>query len=90
MSKVIIKKLSKNEFKEKAIQKWQIWTCEASTFPWEYTDKESCYILEGCVDVELENGEKLSIGPGDFVVFPKGLKCIWHVKEAIKKHFIFD
>ena len=45
MSKVIIKKLSKDEFKEKGIQKWQIWTCEASTFPWEYTDKESCYIL---------------------------------------------
>ena len=90
MSKVIIRRLSKNEFKEKGLQKWQIWTCEASTFQWEYTDKESCYILEGCVDVELENGEKLSIGPDDFVVFPKGLKCIWHVKEAIKKHFIFD
>ena len=90
MSKVIIRTLNKNEFKEKEIQKWQIWTCETSIFPWEYTDKESCYILEGCVDVEPENGEKLSIGPGDFVVCPKGLKCIWHVKEAIKKHFIFD
>ena len=61
-----------------------------STFPWEYTDKESCYILEGYVDVELEDGEKLAIVPGDFVVFPKGLKCVWHVREAIKKHFIFD
>ena len=47
-------------------------------------------VVVGGVDVELENGEKVSIGPGDFVVFPKGLKCIWHVKEAIKKHFIFD
>ena len=53
MSKVIIRKLSKNEFKEKGIQKWQIWTCEASTFPWEYTDKVSWYILDGYVDVEL-------------------------------------
>ena len=90
MSKVIIRTLNKIEFKEKEIQKWQIWTCEASTFPWEYADKESCYILEGYVDVELENGDKLSIGPGDFVVFPKGLKCVWHVQKAIKKHFIFN
>ena len=90
MSKVIIRTLNKNEFKEKEIQKWQIWTCETSIFPWEYTDKESCYILEGYVDVELEDGEKIAIGPGDFVVFPKGLKCVWHVREAIKKHFIFD
>ena len=90
MSKIIIRRLNKNEFKEKEIQKWQIWTCEVSTFPWEYADKESCYILEGNVDVELENGEKLPIGPGDFVIFPKGLKCTWHVQKAIKKHFIFD
>ena len=90
MSKVIIRTLNKIEFKEKEIQKWQIWTCEASTFPWEYDNKESCYILEGYVDVELENGKILSIGPGDFVIFPIGLKCIWHVQEAIKKHFIFD
>lgn len=89
MSEIIIKKLTDEEIAEKGILQWSTWSCEKSIFPWEYTDKESCYILEGKVDIETENGELISIEPGDFVVFPKGLKCTWHVHEAINKHYVF-
>ncbi|MDH5793723.1 MAG: cupin domain-containing protein [Candidatus Bathyarchaeota archaeon] len=26
---------------------------------------------------------------GDYVIFPKGLKCTWEIKKRIKKHYKF-
>jgi hypothetical protein len=34
-------------------------------------------------------GDKMELGRGDFVRFPKGLSCIWDIKEAVKKHYNF-
>ena len=34
-------------------------------------------------------GEEVSFGPGDLVIFPEGLDCIWDVKEPVKKHYQF-
>ncbi len=28
-------------------------------------------------------------GKGDFVTFPKGLSCVWDIKEPVKKHYNF-
>jgi hypothetical protein len=33
--------------------------------------------------------EKEISGKGDFVTFPKGLSCIWDIKEPVKKHYNF-
>jgi len=60
-----------------------------SEFPWEYIEQESCYILEGQVDITTEDGEIVSIGPRDFVIFPRGLKCEWKVRQSVLKHFSF-
>ena len=32
---------------------------------------------------------EFDIEPGDLVTFPKGLKCVWDVKEAIRKRYTF-
>lgn len=70
---------------------WQIWSCDKKEFDWQYTQTEKCLILEGQVIVyNPDKTESVSIGKGDFVVFPSGLTCIWDVKEAIKKHFDFE
>ena len=71
---------------------WPIWTCEPSRFDWDYTQTETCLILEGSVDVSdrPDGGESVSFGPGDMVRFPVGLKCVWNVKEAVKKHYNFS
>jgi len=75
------------EFKDE-FKSWAIWGCEASEFDWEYSDKESCYILSG--EAEITFGEKkVTIKQGDFVVFPKGLSCRWKVLSPIKKHYAF-
>lgn len=85
--KIEIRKPTKEEQEE--IKNWGIWEKEVSEFPWQYDEKESCYILEGKAEVTAESGEKVEFGKGDFVVFPKGLKCTWKITEPIRKHYKF-
>ena len=70
---------------------WPIWSCEPSTFDWDYTQTETCLILDGRVTVKDRPGEaSVSFGPGDMVVFPVGLKCVWQIEEAVRKHYNFS
>jgi len=66
---------------------WPVWEKESSEFDWEYSDRETCYILEGSATVTAEDGESISFGAGDWVVFEAGLKCRWKIDEKIKKHY---
>jgi len=68
---------------------WPTWTKEVSEFPWEYDEKETCLILEGDVTVVNETGETFRFGAGDWVVFPKGMKCTWQVTKNVRKHYHF-
>lgn len=68
---------------------WPIWTKEVSTFPWTYDSREVCYLLEGEVTVTPDGGAPVKLRPGDLVTFPKGLKCTWNIREAVRKHYDF-
>ena len=70
------------------VEAWPIWEKEPSEFPWHYSDSETCYFLEGEVAVEA-GGKETRIGKGDLAVFPKGLDCVWKVKQAVRKHYKF-
>ena len=72
-----------------AILSWPIWSCDASTFPWHYNQREQCLILEGEVTVTPEEGEPVRFGAGDFVEFPAGMSCTWQVHQAVRKHYRF-
>ena len=86
---IIVKKPSVEETAE--CEKWPIWSCEESVFDWDYTQSETCLILEGKVTVKDRPGENsVSFGPGDMVIFPVGLKCVWQVEEPVKKHYDFN
>ena len=67
---------------------WSIWECEPSQFDWEYGSEEHCFIIDGNVTVKTDT-ETVNIVSGDYVIFPKGLQCNWHVHRAIKKHYTF-
>ncbi len=71
---------------------WPIWTCQPSSFDWEYTQTETCLILEGRVTItdQPAGADSVSFGPGDLVIFPVGLKCVWNVAEAVRKHYSFS
>lgn len=76
------------ELKSLGVFSWPTWTCGKSTFNWSYSEKETCYLLEGRVTVEA-GSRSVSFGKGDLVVFPEGLSCVWKVTEAVRKHYRF-
>ena len=88
MSKIVIKQLSDVEVDNMGILNWPIWTCEVSEFPWKYDVEESCLILEGEVYVAA-GSDTVQIKAGDFVIFPRGLACVWQVTKPIRKHYQF-
>ena len=83
---VIVKKPSAKE--AATCKSWPTWQCDASTFDWIYTEKETCLLIEGNVTVTDKTGS-VSFGPGDLVIFPEGLECTWNVKKAVKKYYNF-
>lgn len=86
--KISIHKKTIQEIEESGINRWPVWTCEVSAFPWEYVEKESCYLLEGLVEVTTDE-ETVRFGAGDFVVFPEDLTCRWNVLSPVKKYYQF-
>ena len=70
------------------VKSWGVWTKEVSEFPWSYDETETCYILEGEVEV-TGDGEKIEFKKGDLVQFKKGLKCNWNVKKPVRKYYNF-
>ncbi|MBN1182073.1 MAG: cupin domain-containing protein [Bacteroidales bacterium] len=70
-------------------QNWGIWSKEVSEFPWFYDEKETCYILEGEVEVNDKSGKSISFRKGDMVQFKKGLECTWKIKKDVKKRYMF-
>ena len=86
--KISIHRPSEKEINEKEVMSWPIWSCEFSEFDWEYDRQESCLLLEGEVEVSTSL-ETVKFSAGDFVVFPKGLKCRWKVIRPVRKHYSF-
>ena len=65
-----------------------IWSCEKSEFEWEYEQEEHCFIINGSVTI-ITSSNTVNIKKGDYVIFPKGLECVWKVHKTIKKHYMF-
>jgi uncharacterized cupin superfamily protein len=84
-----VEKPSEEKLQQLNVRSWPVWEKEISEFPWNYDEKETCYILEGEVVVTPINGNPVSFGKGDFVVFSKGLECTWKINKAIRKHYKF-
>jgi len=87
--KIEISDIAENEISKKGVFSWPIWSCEVSEFDWEYDQQESCLLLEGEVEVKSEF-ETVRFSAGDFVVFPRGLKCRWKVIKPVRKHYSFN
>jgi uncharacterized cupin superfamily protein len=65
-----------------------VWGCGVSEFDWHYDSEETSLITEGEVAVSYSGGS-VTIAAGDYVVFPKGLSCVWKVLKPVKKHYTF-
>jgi len=87
--KIDIEKPTNKDFETKGVLSWPIWEKEISRFDWHYDSTEECFLLEGKVVVETEDGDQVAFEKGDFVTFPKGLSCIWDIKVPVRKHYNF-
>jgi uncharacterized cupin superfamily protein len=88
MSAVTITRPSAAELADLGVERWSPWSCEPSTFDWEYDAAETAYVDEGLVEVTIP-GEVVTIRGGDLVTFAAGLKCTWRVLEPIRKRYTF-
>jgi uncharacterized cupin superfamily protein len=84
----MIKVKKAGEAERKEMEANPIWECGVSEFDWHYDSEETCLLLEGAVEVSYDGGS-VSFGTGDYVVFPKGLDCVWKVSKPVKKHYVF-
>ena len=85
----VIHNPTEEELNEMGVRKWGIWTKEESEFPWHYSEKETCYFLEGDVLVTPDTGDPVQMGAGDLVTFPEGMSCTWKVRKPVRKHYKF-
>jgi uncharacterized cupin superfamily protein len=90
MSKITKEKPAPKMLQALKIDTWSPWECEPSTFDWSYDANETAYVLDGEVTVTCPDGQKVDLGPGDLVRFPRGLSCTWEVKQKIRKVYRFD
>ena len=87
---IIKRKATEADLKKLGVENWSPWSCEPSTFDWEYADNETAYVQSGKVTVKPEGGEEVVIEAGDLVTFPRGMKCVWTVHETIRKVYKFN
>ena len=85
--KIEIKQPVKEELQDQGVFEWPIWEKEVSRFDWHYDSEETCYLLEGQVEVTSPGGQAVTFGAGDMVRFPAGLSCTWDISVPVKKHF---
>jgi uncharacterized cupin superfamily protein len=91
MSKITIEhNPSQERLQELGVDGWPIWEKEISTFPIDFDETETAYVLEGEIIVTPVGGEPVRIVPGDLVVFSEGLDSHWEVVKPLRKHYHYD
>jgi len=87
--KIEVEKATPEKLEVLDVSSWSPWECEPSEFDWEYSQNERAYVKEGYVIVHTGQGE-VTITAGDLVLFPKGLRCRWEIKETVRKVYRFE
>jgi hypothetical protein len=91
MSKITIEhNPSDARLKELDVANWEIWEKEVSSFPIDFDETETAYVLEGEIIVTPAEGEPVRIVPGDLVSFHAGLESQWEVIKPLRKHYSYD
>ena len=90
MPEIIIEKnVSEEKLKELGVSSWNIWDCPVSEFRLDFDDKsERSFILEGELVVTPDGGTPVTLVPGDYIIFPVGLKSVWEVTKTLKKNYL--
>lgn len=87
---IVVRKCGADE--GETFESWPVWSSDVSEFDWDYTQTETCLIIEGEVTVfdRPASGDSVTFGVGDVVVFPEGLSCVWKITKAVRKYYDFS
>jgi uncharacterized cupin superfamily protein len=69
------------------VYEWPIEGVDVSEFSMHYSEKETCFFIEGEAIVIPEDDKPVHMGVGDLVTFPKGTNCTWKVIKNVRKHY---
>jgi uncharacterized cupin superfamily protein len=62
-----------------------VFACEPARTVFELEHDEVVYVLEGEVEITLDDGSRVDLGPGDVAVLPKGHTSHWWIKTPFKE-----
>ncbi|ESQ38537.1 hypothetical protein EUTSA_v10029048mg [Eutrema salsugineum] len=90
----ILRQASDAKLAQLGVASWPKWEGSPSKFPWTFKKTETMYFVEGKIKVNVdgyeEEEEAFEIGKGDVVVFPKDMRVVWEITEAVKKHYSLE
>lgn len=79
---------SAERLEQLGVMDWPVWRGEVSAFPWQYDQREVCYLLEGQTVITPDgDGAPVEIAAGDLVIFPAGMSCQWEVLQPVRKQY---
>lgn len=55
----------------------------------EFPHHETVYVLEGEVDIEIEDGPTLHLAAGDMASFRKGVRSTWRPQPGFKEFWVY-
>lgn len=67
-----------------------LFRAQPSTYGYVYAGHETFHVLDGEVEIRLENGEVINLRAGDIASFKKGDKCTWKIASPFKKFFVIN
>lgn len=67
-----------------------VFVLEPSVVRYTFAGDESFHVLEGDLDIAVDGGEVLTLGPGDLASFPKGARSTWTVRTTLRKFFVIS
>jgi uncharacterized cupin superfamily protein len=63
---------------------------EPSVIRYTFAGDESFQVLDGDLDIAIDGGDVVTLGPGDLVSFPKGARSTWTVRATLRKFFVIS
>lgn len=56
--------------------------------PYDFVDAETIHVLEGAVHITTDDGETVTLRPGDIAAYAKGVSSIWRFEMPFRKLFV--
>ena len=86
MDLIVERGISQARQSELGIHGWPTWKDAEGERTLSYDAAEKSYFLAGSATLTGEDGEAVTVNPGDLVVIPAG-DCRWQVHSPVRRHY---